>query len=247
MQGLLCTGTSRHFNVPTTDVPLRHLATLLPALNHALREARLPTTHGRPPTHLQPHATCQRMQPHASRRQSNGPRLQPNPPLCAQALLPAAAAAYPSVAAAGAARLRVLDGFLVRYQAPAYQSKALPHLCLCSSVRFCGVHGPQDCVWLGRGPRLMSRGELTGVRLRVLGGARLTRLQAGERAGVHVLTQRTYYECLRACLPCLQAGKQAGLPTHCDQSLLSYTIALNEPTEYDGCTLPWLPRPEAPH
>ena len=92
--------TSRHFEVPTTDVPLRHLTSLLPSLNRALRDV----------------------------------------------LLPAAAAAYYPAATAGAARLRVLDGFLVRYQ----------------------------------------------------------------------------------------AGKQAGLPTHCDQSLLSYTIALNEPTEYEG-------------
>ena len=92
--------TSRHYEVPTTDVPLRHLTSLLPSLNRALRDV----------------------------------------------LLPAAAAAYYPAAMAGAARLRVLDGFLVRYQ----------------------------------------------------------------------------------------AGKQVGLPTHCDQSLLSYTIALNEPTEYEG-------------
>ena len=92
--------TSRHFEVPTTDVPLRHLTSLLPSLNRALRDV----------------------------------------------LLPAAAAAYYPAATASAVRLRVLDGFLVRYQ----------------------------------------------------------------------------------------AGKQAGLPTHCDQSLLSYTIALNEPTEYEG-------------
>ena len=92
--------TSRHFAVPTTDVPLRHLTSLLPALNRALRDV----------------------------------------------LLPAAAAAYYPAAMARAARLRVLDGFLVRYT----------------------------------------------------------------------------------------AGEQAGLPTHCDQSLLSYTIALNEPTEYEG-------------
>ena len=92
--------TSRHFAVPTTDVPLRHLTSLLPSLSRALRDV----------------------------------------------LLPAAAVAYYPAATARAARLRVLDGFLVRYE----------------------------------------------------------------------------------------AGEQAGLPTHCDQSLLSYTIALNEPTEYEG-------------
>ena len=34
--------TSRHFEVPTTDVPLRHLTSLLPSLNRALRDVLLP-------------------------------------------------------------------------------------------------------------------------------------------------------------------------------------------------------------
>lgn len=91
--------TSRHFEVPTTDLPMRTLTALRPWFDDAL----------------------------------------------ARVLLPAAAAAYPA-AAPDATKLRVLDAFLVRYTANA----------------------------------------------------------------------------------------QAGLPVHCDQALLSYTIALNEPSEYEG-------------
>ena len=91
--------TSRHFEVPTTDLPMGTLPSLLPWFNRAL----------------------------------------------ADRILPAAIAAYPT-AAPDASRLRVLDAFLVKYT----------------------------------------------------------------------------------------AGAQAGLPVHCDQSLVSYTIALNDPSEYVG-------------
>ena len=91
--------TSRHYSVPTTDVPMTALPELLPWFNEALRTQ----------------------------------------------LFPALSSRYPA-AAADAAKLRVLDAFLVRYN----------------------------------------------------------------------------------------AGAQSSLPTHSDQSLLSFTIALNDPTEYTG-------------
>ena len=103
--------TSRHFEVPTTDVPLRMLTPLLPWLTRTL----------------------------------------------ADTMLPAAAAAYPA-AVPDPARLRVLDGFLVRYQAG--KQASLPTHCDQSLVSF-------TLCMTGAMPsrRLDSRAPTTNLRL----------------------------------------------------------------------------------